>query len=209
MKKRLLQVTFVSIISLLCAITNLANAGIIHNFIFDNLAQWDEVKGITNGDSLNIMFDDNTDFNNVQWSDIEYFQYHLSVGRTEKLDTFSSTIGLASELFSESNGVVSLTLNRLGKEHYISGYNLISNLPGYIHSGELSYFFATYYDATNQYIDSAYLMLETGLDSITYTSKTIGQVSEPSTLAVLLLALFGLISRQFKQQMLPITAKFA
>jgi len=203
MKKLLLHSTFAGLLCLLITISSLAHAGIIHTFTFEDVAQWDEIRGITNGDSLSIMFDDGTDFNNVQWSDIEYFQYNLSVGDTHKVNSDFVTFGEAKELFAESNGIVSIQLDRLGPENYIYGYNSISKMLGQIQSGNLSYFYAHYYPFSTAGPDAAYLGLIDGLTNITYSSQTSAQVSEPSTLAIFSLAMLGLCSRRMKQKNSP------
>jgi len=196
MKKLLLHSILVSTIWLLNTTSNHAIAGIIHTFTFDEVAQWDDIRGISDGDSLSIMFDNDTDFDNVQWHDIEYFQYNLSAGVTGKIDSDFTTFGLAKTLFSEENGLVSIHLNRLGDSNYIYGYNSVTNMLGQIQSGSLSYFYLHYYPFASNGPDAAYLGLVDGLTNISYSSK----VPEPSILIIFALGLMGLTTLRFKNK---------
>jgi len=191
MNKSVLKTAVISFLVILVIKAATANAGIIHTFEFDDVSKWDQVRGIVDNDSLSIMFKDSTDFNNVLWSDIEYFQYNLKSGATDKYDNNFITLGLANELFSESNGVVTLLLDRLGVDSYIIGYNADNSMLGQIQTGSISSLYVQYFPYASSGPDVGYLTLYNGLANISFTSTM--QVPEPSTFAILALGIAGLM----------------
>lgn len=187
---------------------NVANAGIIHTFVFDDIDEWDHVRLFEDGNSLSITFSDDTDYNNVQWSDILSFQYHFAVGTTYLIDSGFTATGDASTLFSERNGVVSLLFNTAGPQTYIYGYNSVLNTYGQITSGAGLSLYANIhlnqtvgnlspFDEDGNVINYlAWAGLANQSDSKAYTSSV--TVPEPSTFAIFMLALAGFMMRLFQ-----------
>ena len=179
---------------LLLCITSIANAGIIKKFTFD-ISEWDYNSSgrVSNGDSLTIMFDDSTNFNNVLWSDIDYFQFHIDAGMTYKIDSDFTTLGTAADFFSETDGLVSMLFSGSGPSNYIYGYNSVNGLFGQI-STSIIFPFYHYPETTDSYY--ANLGLNSGSSLIIKSSE----VPEPSTLAIFLLGIMGIVSRYFRKQ---------
>ena len=178
---------------LLC-ITSIANAGIIKTFTFDT-SDWDYNSSgrVSDGDSLTIMFDDSTDFNNVFWSDIEYFQFNVAAGTTYKIDSDFTSLGTAAGLFSETDGLVSILFSGSGPNNYIYGYNSVNRLFGEISTSSIW----PYYHKLGT-TDSYHANL--GLNQGSNVTIKASEVPEPSTLAIFALGMIGLVSRRFKKQ---------
>lgn len=185
-----------------------ANAAIIHNFAFDDVSEWGRANDFFDGDSLSVTFDDGTDFNNVQWDDILAFQFNLAMGTTYLIDSQFQSRGIASDMFSESNGDVSMTFSVSGPSRSIYGYSSVLSTYGQFGSGGGSptlygtYHLApgginaaTYPDGTPINYQSS-ITLNGQLDDVVYTSSV--SVSEPTTWAIFALGFAGVAMRRVK-----------
>ena len=191
MKHKFLNAALVSLVMAACLLINVANAGIIKTFKF-NPSEWDHNNSLSlsYGDSLTIKFDDSTNFNSVFWSNIEYFQFNVAAGITYKIDSEIKTLGTAADLFSETNGIVSMLFNGSGPQSYIYGYDSIHRTFAEIKTSTI---WAGYrpYGTTNY-------MAIMGLNAGSSLTIKASEVPEPSTLAIFALGMFGLISRRIK-----------
>jgi hypothetical protein len=192
----------------LLTMVSTANAAIIHNFTFDDISEWGQVNNFFDGDSLSVTFDVGTDFNNVQWDDILAFQFNLAMGTTYLIDSQFETRGVASGMFSESNGAVSMTFSVSGPYQYLYGFSSVLNTFGQFGTGGgTPTLYGTYHlvpDGTNDatYSDGtpinyqSSITLNGQLDDVVYTSSV--SVSEPTTLAIFALGFAGLATRRVK-----------
>lgn len=197
----------IGLASSLMLMTNFAHAGVIHTFTFDDVSDWNNVNRMSDGDSLSITFSDSTNFNNVQWEDILSFQFDIALGNTYKIDSEFSTRGVAAELFSENNGIVSMVFSALGPKNSLYGYSTEARTYGEFRSGSGSYnIFGTYHLEEAMGIDQPtwpdgtpinYQASLGGYDikrDLVLTSSV--AVPEPSTFAIFVLA--GFMMRRFK-----------
>ncbi len=193
MKNKFLNAALVALVIAASSLANVANAGIIKTFTF-NPSDWDENNslGLSYGDSLTINFDDSTDFNNVFWDDIEYFQFNVAAGITYKIDSEIKTLGAAAGLFSETNGLVSMLFNGSGPQSYIYGYDSVHRTFAEI---KMSTIWAGYRPHGSTGNNMAIMKLNPGSNIIIEASE----VPEPSTLALFALTLIGLVSRRINK----------
>ena len=186
------------VLSTLLTLSVSSQAGMIKTFVFDDLSMWLSTSAISLNDSLSIEFENTTDFNDVQSSNILGFQYNLIAGITEWYDvadfTYIGNGGDFSDVFalSGSNVVINYTNSHVG---WIAA--LKNNLYAQLAPGQNSHIQTQYYDTEQSsppYAQALYL--ET---NVSYSSGT-AQVPEPSTLAIFALGMIGLASRRFKRQ---------
>lgn len=174
-----------------------AHADLIHNFYYE-LDDWNSSLGFQDGDYLQLIFKDDTNFNNVQVSDILSFQYMLTAGETEKYladdfrvfngGDFSNAFSVVNDsLFLEYSGV-----------YQVAGYLQASKsgLFAQFIPGQTTQVF-THYRDVNGARQNALLRVPSLQQDIVYQSQQVivsprvaadQTISEPASLWLFLLA---------------------
>jgi hypothetical protein len=186
------------LVGMIISASSLANAGLIHTFEFDDLSAWNNVSNFIVGDSLTVTFDDNTDFNNVEWNDILSFQFNINAGSPGALHNADfNTNGNANDMFSFINNEVVLNFGVAS----VSGFADPVNGKGYtalFENNSIDISVEIGQTSTGSYV-TAILEDTTSGSSYSIISTPI-QVPAPASLAIFALGMLGLASRRFKNQ---------